>query len=91
MNKLGSMVGLKHAAVLAAALALGACAKNPTDMAGLDGRGGVGVSGSAIPGSQQDFAVNVGDRVFFDSNSSQLSATAQATLDKQAAWLNRYR
>ncbi len=90
MNKPGSMVGLKHAAVLAAALALGACAKNPTDMSGLDGRGGVGVSGSAIPGSQQDFAVNVGDRVFFDSDSSQLSATAQSTLDKQAAWLSRY-
>lgn len=96
MRKLGSMVGLKHAAVLAAALAtslaLGACAKNPTDMAGLDGRGGagVGVSGSATPGSSQDFAVNVGDRVFFDSDSSQLSATAQATLDKQATWLNRY-
>ncbi len=92
MKKLGSMIGLKHAAVLAAALALGACAKNPTDLAGLDGRGGagVGVAGSAIPGSSQDFAVNVGDRVFFDSDSSQLSATAQATLDKQAAWLNRY-
>ncbi|MGO8740293.1 peptidoglycan-associated lipoprotein Pal [Rhodoblastus sp.] len=90
MKKFGSMVGLKHAAFLAAALALGACAKNPTDMAGIDGRGGAGMSGSAIPGSQQDFAVNVGDRVFFDSDSSQLSATAQATLDKQAGWLNRY-
>ncbi|MCI4677563.1 peptidoglycan-associated lipoprotein Pal [Rhodoblastus acidophilus] len=94
MNKLGPMVGLKYAAVLATALALGACAKNPTDMAGLDGRGGagggVGAAGSATPGSQQDFVVNVGDRVFFDSDSSQLSAAAQATLDKQATWLSRY-
>ncbi|WP_298424254.1 peptidoglycan-associated lipoprotein Pal [Rhodoblastus sp.] len=94
MKKIGSMVGLKHAAVLAAALALGACAKNPTDLSAVDGRGGAGVgvgaAGAATPGSQQDFAVNVGDRVFFDSDSSELNATAQATLDKQATWLNRY-
>ena len=31
-----------------------------------------------------------GDRVFFESDSTELSAVSQATLDKQAAWLNRY-
>ncbi len=90
--------GLKLAAALTAALALGACAKNPTDMAGLDGRGGAGVGGAggsgvggaASPGSAQDFVVNVGDRVFFDSDSTELNASAQATLDKQANWLNQY-
>ena len=86
MKIFGSMHGLKFAAAICAALALGACAKNPADMAGLDGRG----AGAATPGSQQDFVVNVGDRVFFDSDSTELSATAQATLDKQATWLNRY-
>ena len=96
MKSFASMQGLKYAAVLAAALTLGACAKNPTDMAAVDGRGGAGVgvgaggAGSASPGSQQDFVVNVGDRVFFDSDSTELSATAQATLDKQATWLNQY-
>ncbi len=44
----------------------------------------------ATPGSQQDFAQNVGDRVFFDTDSTELSATAQATLDKQARWLSQY-
>jgi len=34
--------------------------------------------------------VNVGDRVFFDSDSTDLSPTAIATLDKQAQWLGRY-
>lgn len=87
MKFFGSMHGLKFAAAIAAALALGACAKNPADIAGLDGRGG---AGSATPGSQQDFVVNVGDRVFFDSDSTELSSTAQATLDKQARWLSRY-
>ncbi len=88
MKFFGSMNGLKFAAVITAALALGACAKNPADIAGLDG--GRGGAGSATPGSQQDFVVNVGDRVFFDSDSTELNPTAQATLDKQARWLNRY-
>jgi len=91
MKNIGSMESLKYAAVVAAALALGACAKNPADLSAVDGRGGAGVAAAgATPGSQQDFAVNVGDRVFFDSDTSELTATAQATLDKQATWLNRY-
>ena len=45
---------------------------------------------AAAPGSQQDFVVNVGDRVFFDTDSSELSDQARATLDKQAQWLNNY-
>jgi peptidoglycan-associated lipoprotein len=44
----------------------------------------------ATPGSQQDFVVNVGDRVFFDTDSTDLSPTARATLDKQAQWLTNY-
>ncbi|ACK49754.1 peptidoglycan-associated lipoprotein [Methylocella silvestris BL2] len=79
----------KIAAVLGAALAISACAKNPAEdpnaLASSAGRGG-----PAIPGSPQDFAVNVGDRVFFESDSSELSSTAQATLDKQARWLRQY-
>ena len=101
MKFFGSMHGLKLAAVVAATLALGACAKNPTDVGALDTRGGAGGAGgaggvgaggagAAIPGSQQDFAVNVGDRVFFDSDATELNGAAQATLDKQARWLNQY-
>jgi len=47
-------------------------------------------AGAAAPGSQQDFVVNVGDRVFFESDSTELSAQARATLDKQAVWLKQY-
>ena len=43
------------------------------------------------PGSQQEFLVSVGDRVFFETNSSVLTSDAQATLDKQAQWLQQYR
>jgi peptidoglycan-associated lipoprotein len=74
--------------VLAAALALGlglsACARNNNDLAAGAGYGAAG------PGSVQEFNQSVGDRVFFDTDQTNLSPTAQATLDKQAAWLNQY-
>ena len=73
------------AAVVALGLALGGCAKNTADDGLLSG-----ATPAAGPGSVQEFAASVGDRVFFDSDSTELSAAAQATLDKQAAWLNRY-
>jgi peptidoglycan-associated lipoprotein len=73
----------RFAAVLAAALAISACAKNAEDAQ-------ANAAGQATPGSQQDFVVNVGDRVFFDTDSSDLSPQARGTLDKQAQWLNRY-
>jgi len=45
---------------------------------------------NATPGSQQDFTINVGDRVFFETDSTSLTASSRATLDKQAQWLLRY-
>ena len=37
-------------------------------------------TGSAKPGSTQDFTVNIGDRVFFTTDSTSLSAKARTTL-----------
>jgi peptidoglycan-associated lipoprotein len=45
---------------------------------------------SITPGSGRDFVVNVGDRVFFAVNKSNLSSEARAILEKQVAWLKRY-
>ena len=45
---------------------------------------------AAAPGSQQDFVVNVGDRVFFETDSAQLTTQARQTLDKQALWVNNH-
>ena len=42
------------------------------------------------PGSQEDLIVNVGDRVFFGYNSSELDTDAQQLLQDQAAWLKQY-
>jgi peptidoglycan-associated lipoprotein len=65
-----------------AALTIAACA-NKTNQ--LEGAGM-----SAAPGSQQDFVVNVGDRVFFETDQTDLTPQARATLDKQAQWLAQY-
>ena len=43
-----------------------------------------------VPGSQQDFVVNVGDRVYFDTDQSTIRSDAQSVLAAQAAWLVRY-
>ncbi len=43
-----------------------------------------------VPGSQQDFVVNVGDRVYFDTDKSDIRPDAQGILAAQADWLNRY-
>jgi peptidoglycan-associated lipoprotein len=76
---------------LAAALSLAACAKNAAqEDPGAFGVGAAGRGGTGAPGSPQDFATNVGDRVFFETDSTELTATAQTTLDRQAEWLNRY-
>lgn len=44
----------------------------------------------ASPGSMQDFAINVGDRVFFSLDSSSLNSDAEQILIRQAEWLLRY-
>ncbi len=77
---------VRFAAAFAATLALGACANNQN----ADANGGFGAGGAATPGSAQDFVVNVGDRVFFETDSTDLTSTAVSTLDKQSTWLQRY-
>ncbi|MBO1905265.1 peptidoglycan-associated lipoprotein Pal [Microvirga sp. 3-52] len=79
---------VKFAAAIVLALGAAACSSNKDGMA--DGAGGFGAGGAATPGSAQDFVVNVGDRVFFETDSTDLTPTAVSTLDKQAQWLQRY-
>jgi len=79
---MGLMRGAKFAVAIMAALTIAACA-NKTNQ--LEGAGM-----SAAPGSQQDFVVNVGDRVFFETDQTDLTPQARATLDKQAQWLAQY-
>jgi peptidoglycan-associated lipoprotein len=82
MNVMSIVRGAKFAAVIAAGLMIAGCAKNQADQSAM--------GEAASPGSQQDFVVNVGDRVFFETDSSELTEQARATLDKQAQWLGNY-
>lgn len=85
MRSVTPIIGLVRAAALVLlVVAVAACSRNPAT-----GVGNLG-PGQGAPGSQQEFLVTVGDRVFFETDSSSLTPTAQATLDKQAAWLSRY-
>jgi peptidoglycan-associated lipoprotein len=78
---------LALATAMALGLGLNACARHAADSDLAAAGAGYG---SAGPGSVQDFNQTVGDRVFFDTDQTDLSPAAQATLDKQAAWLNHY-
>jgi outer membrane protein OmpA-like peptidoglycan-associated protein len=70
------------------ALLLAACSSSPaltsTSTAALAS------SKTIVPGSEEDLASNVGDRVLFDFDKASLKPDATATLDKQAAWFARY-
>jgi peptidoglycan-associated lipoprotein len=85
-NVTDTVRAVKLIGILAVALAMGACAKNPA----ADQNGALANASAAVPGSQQDFVVNVGDRVFFESDSSELTQQAVGTLEKQAQWLRSY-
>jgi len=48
------------------------------------------VGETVLPGSERDFVVNVGDRVYFDFDKYDIRTDAQPLLEAQAAWLKRY-
>ncbi|MBW8727793.1 MAG: peptidoglycan-associated lipoprotein [Inquilinus limosus] len=79
---------LKIVSLMGALLLATACSSTQNAGTGA-GTGGLG-SGTAVPGSQQDLAQNIGDRVFFSLNGFDLSPEAQATLNKQGGWLQQY-
>jgi peptidoglycan-associated lipoprotein len=89
-------MNLRLLSVLAAAvLLLAACKENPENAGSTAGAGGASMGSSSSPsgpvaGSREDFIQNVGDRVFFDFDKSNIKAEGQATLQKQAAWLQKY-
>src|SRR5258706_9497201 len=82
-NMLRKFRGAGVVAALIAGLALSACASKQANDS-------LASAGSAAAGSQQDFVVNVGDRVFFETDSTGLTPQARGTLDKQAQWLQAY-
>lgn len=85
---------------LCAALLLAACGSDTTkatdstapQMAGLNGTGGNGtdtINGTPTVADATSALQAIGNTVYFDTDSYGLSADAQTTLQKQAAWLKQ--
>lgn len=77
---------IKYLSLVAAVALLAACGGNSNDGAGAGGAGQMSVR----PGSQEDLAQNVGDRVFFGSDRSDLTTEGRDILNRQAQWLKTY-
>ncbi|MCT8997941.1 peptidoglycan-associated lipoprotein Pal [Chelativorans intermedius] len=88
MRRIAALTRHPVAIVFLAALAVAGCRTQqvPNTAADL----GLGAGAAAAPGSRQEFTVTVGDRIFFDTDSSVIRPDAQATLTRQAQWLNQY-
>jgi peptidoglycan-associated lipoprotein len=85
----GSARVVRLLVAVAVAMTLAACAgqnPRPEDV----GLAPYGKGGPATPGSARDFSVNVGDIVYFSTDSTDLSPEAQQTLAGQARWLQQY-
>ncbi len=94
------LASFKTVAVFTCFLALAACSKKKApslDGGGLDGsglnadRGGLNDGGSGVsPGSKRQFQTEIGDRIYFTVDQSSLTSEGQATLTRQAEWLQQY-
>jgi peptidoglycan-associated lipoprotein len=92
------MMRSKVLSVFAAVLLLAACETASDQSAGTAGQGGATGAGAATtaarpgprPGSQEDLVANVGDRVFYDFDKSDLKPEARRTIERWAAWLRQY-
>ena len=91
MSRFATLTRSPMMIALVSALAVTGCASKKNNLPNNAGDLGLnGGAGAATPGSTQDFAVNVGDRIFFDTDSSVVRADAQQTLARQAQWLQQY-
>lgn len=90
----------KFLTIFAATLLLAACATPSEESGGTTGAGTTATTSTTTaptttisgptPGSQEHLVVNVGDRVFFDLDKSDLSPEAQATAEALAVWMSSY-
>ncbi len=88
----------KLLSTLAAVALLGACASDPAPTATTGGTGAAAPAAPAAtaaapgirPGSQEDLVQNVGDRVFFDFDKSELRPEARRTIERWAAWMRQH-
>lgn len=91
MRRIAALTRNPVAIALFASLAIAGCASKKNNVPNSASELGLGGgAGAATPGSAQDFTVNVGDRIFFDTDSTSIRGDAQQTLSRQAQWLQQY-
>jgi peptidoglycan-associated lipoprotein len=78
----------KFMCLLAVLVLVTACESTGTE-GGVNGHGMRGTDIGNAPGTSEGL-VQIGDRVFFDFNSSEISAEGRETLDRQALWMKKY-
>ena len=89
-------MNLRSLSLLASLLLLAACADNPSTTSGTGANAAANTpapatnTNSIAPGSAQDFVQNVGDRVFFDFDKSDVKPEGRQILQRQADWLKKY-
>ena len=85
-------MNLRSLSLLAAVLLVAACSSTPENTSNTAGTGGAQTPSAptVTPGSEQDLVQNVGDRVFFDFDKSDIKPEGRTTLQKQADWLKKY-
>ncbi|GAN69139.1 peptidoglycan-associated lipoprotein Pal [Acetobacter orleanensis] len=81
---------LKYIAALSMVALLSACAHEKANTGDSSGASTAMQPSGPVPGSEEDLVATAGDRVLFPLNKSGLTSDAQATLEKQAAWLAKY-
>jgi peptidoglycan-associated lipoprotein len=80
----------KMFSLLAAVALLAACETAPDTTGQAASTASTAPTGTIRPGSAEDFRTNVGDRVFFGFDRSDITPEARRTLERQAEWLKRY-
>ena len=80
------MQTIKAIAAIAALMLIAACSSNNSSSSTEPPSASTSVS----PGSIADFRQNVGDRVYFDTDMSNIREDGRTTLAKQAEWLKKY-
>ncbi len=87
------MMNTKLLGAFAAVALLAACESSSDQTAAATGTGAASTLGNGAaprPGSQEDLVANVGDRVFFATDRSNIAPDQRPVLERQAAWLQRY-
>ena len=96
-------IGLKTLVLVAGLAFLSAC-ETPVEKETKDSSGGTSTTSSTtttttsggntgktvVPGSQEDLALNVGDRIFYDYDSSEIRGDQKAQVEAWAAWLKKH-